>query len=465
MVALSEVLVSDKARIDSSYFGKAAVALAARIAELPHARLGELATTFRKGIFDIKADTYVESGGFPFVRVGDLRSGLLELESLARISTEAHLLESKTRLVRNDIILSKTAYPAAALVTLPECNVSQDTIAVHLSDEAKTRFRPAYVVAYLNSGAGRALMGRLFQGNVQQHLGLSEAADLLIPAFSSKLQLTIERLSIGADGSRNAAKAAITEAEADLLDALGLGDWSPPEPLTYTCPVATVVEAGRLDAAYFAPKYEEIAERLRATGQSLAIGDDEGAFVARGSQPDYSECGLPVVNSRHVRTNRVLLDAGNRQAAPGRVRIRRGDVLINGTGVGTIGRVAPYLHEQDAVPDNHVTVVRLAGIDPIFLSVFLNSPLGQQQIERMISGSSGQIELYPADIRRILIWRAPDEVQWRIAARVEEAFSLESKSARLLAAAKRGVEIAITDDEASAMEFLAEQENVDADPA
>jgi len=42
-----------------------------------------------------------------------------------------------------------------------------------------------------------------------------------------------------------------------------------------------------------------------------------------------------------------------------------------------------------ALPDNHVTVLRAEAADPIYLSVFLNSQLGQLQIEQQIKGSSG----------------------------------------------------------------------------
>ncbi|MDD5123256.1 hypothetical protein [Methylovulum sp.] len=78
--------------------------------------------------------------------------------------------------------------------------------------------------------------------------------------------------------------------------------------------------------------------------------------------------------------------------------IQKGDVLINGTGVGTIGRSACYLHEQNALPDNHVTILRTDKINPIFLSVYLNSIAGKYQVDKYFKGSSGQIEIYPKDI-------------------------------------------------------------------
>jgi len=130
--------------------------------------------------------------------------------------------------------------------------------------------------------------------------------------------------------------------------------------------------------------------------------------------------------------------------------------------VGTIGRAAPYLENQDALPDNHVTIVRPSEINPLYLSVYLNSQLGQLQIERMISGSSGQIELYPEDIRQIVVWDAPEQLQLQIADAVRCSFTMESRASELLAAAKRAVEIAIEDSETAALDFIAEQDVIDA---
>lgn len=168
---------------------------------------------------------------------------------------------------------------------------------------------------------------------------------------------------------------------------------------------------------------------------------------------------MPVVNSKHVRANRVVLDADNRKAEPTKLCIRFGDVLINGTGVGTIGRAAPYLERSAALPDNHVTIVRPSGIDALYLSVFLNSKLGQMQIEQMISGSSGQIEIYPDDIRQIVVWDAPPDIQSKIADCIRNSFKLEQQSDTLLAIATRAVEVAIEDSEAAALVFIREAQD------
>lgn len=131
-----------------------------------------------------------------------------------------------------------------------------------------------------------------------------------------------------------------------------------------------------------------------------------------------------------VLRNDVRLDADNRLAtfAANDLIISTGDVLVNGTGVGTIGRAAAYLHEYQAVPDNHVTILRPdKNLDPVYLSIFLNSIAGQFQVEQRLRGSSGQ---------------------------VEQSFAQRQRATQLLDAAKRAVDIAIEKSEADALAWL-----------
>jgi restriction endonuclease S subunit len=122
------------------------------------------------------------------------------------------------------------------------------------------------------------------------------------------------------------------------------------------------------------------------------------------------------------------------------LQIRYGDILMNGTGRGTLGRVAPYLADDNALPDNHVTILRSPTLDPVYASFYLNSRAGQMQVEMHQRGSSGQIELYPFDIRKFQIWEAPDSVQKEIRKLYDRGAAAEAKSKQLLTEAKARVE-------------------------
>lgn len=313
-----------------------------------------------------------------------------------------------------------------------------------------------YLIAYLNCKYGRDLMIRKERGAIQKGLNLDDLKSLQVFIPSPKLQDAIAKVHQSAGLEKRASKSALSKAESTLMKAIGLESWQAPEPLSYVCQSSDAFASGRLDAQHFQPRFRALTDFIAATGQGARLADwlNENQ---RGKQPDYTEGGLPVVNSKHVLRGEVRLDGDNRNANFDDVDllIRHGDVLMNGTGVGTIGRAAPYLHANPAIPDNHVTILRpKQGLDAVYLSVFLNSMAGQWQVEERLRGSSGQIELYPTDIAQFTVWIAPPSVQKEIRRSVEKSHEQKQRANQLLDAAKRAVEIAIEDSEVAALKYL-----------
>ena len=118
-------------RIDAECYKKEYLKIDNILTGLPHSVIGDEVSIFSKGIFDINAECY-STEGVPFVRINNLKGMMIDDTQLAYIPSEQNDKNIKSFLSRGDIILSKTAYPAASLVTLPYCNTSQDTIAVKL---------------------------------------------------------------------------------------------------------------------------------------------------------------------------------------------------------------------------------------------------------------------------------------------------------------------------------------------
>lgn len=89
-----------------------------------------------------------------------------------------------------------------------------------------------------------------------------------------------------------------------------------------------------------------------------------------------------------------------------RARIKKDDVLLNSTGIGTLGRASCFQYSDNAIADNHVT--RLIPddtiCDPSYLALFLNSFAGISQSEQHQSGSSGQLELISDHIQEFLVF-------------------------------------------------------------
>lgn len=86
--------------------------------------------------------------------------------------------------------------------------------------------------------------------------------------------------------------------------------------------------------------------------------------------------------------------------------------------------------------DGHITAIReIESISPEFLYIFLNSTAGQEQINSLYKGSSGQIELYADDVGEILVPSCP-KLQPLITSLVQNAFSERERSKSLYAEAE-----------------------------
>lgn len=354
---------------------------------------------------------------------------------------------------RGTVVFARVGEIGAGVNLYERATISPNIIAAELLGT----INPYFVGVFANTRFGRLQLEAGMKVVAQPTISTDSIRALRIPPLGRNFQERIAETFKQAIHAEDHGAQLLASAEASLLHALGLDGWEAPDPLTYIRSNQDAFTAGRLDAEHFKPKYGELIKRLEHMGNAVQLGPLL-AVNDRGNQPEYSDKGLPVVNSKHVIGGEVLLQDSNRRAIEdnAKVLIEKGDLLMNGTGVGTIGRSAPYLHSVQAIPDNHVTVLRPkpGTIDPIYLSVFINSLAGQLQVEQRLHGSSGQIELYPSDIADFTVWLAPEVKQSEIRHAVENGFALKQRAAQLLDAAKRAVEIAIEHDEKSALAYL-----------
>ncbi|TXL18937.1 type I restriction endonuclease subunit S, partial [Methylococcaceae bacterium HT2] len=215
---------------------------------------------FRKGIFDIKSECYSASG-IPFVRIGNLKNFIIEQGDIIYIPEAEHLKNYKTALKRGDIILSKTACPAASFVDLDECNTSQDTIALKLNNNS--RLKSEYLVVFLNSKYGFDQMLRWFTGNVQMHLNLIDSKNIVIPILDT-LQESIKPIFSSAISLKTKSEIELKQAHDILLSELGLTNWQPKHKLFFIKNYSDTEQSKRIDAEYFQPKYDEIINAIKS---------------------------------------------------------------------------------------------------------------------------------------------------------------------------------------------------------
>ena len=165
----------------------------------------------------------------------------------------------------------------------------------------------------------------------------------------------------------------------------------------------------------------------------VRLGDIVSKTIKRGKSPKYSITGDVLVfaqkcNTKPGRINLELakkLDLSTLKKYPEEEFMLSGDIVINSTGNGTMGRVGFFRdkdnpHNLKIVPDSHVTTIRVPHdlIDSQYIFYFLKKL--QPQLESSGDGSTNQKELKAAIIASICIPLPPLAEQKRIVAKLDE---------------------------------------------
>lgn len=156
--------------------------------------------------------------------------------------------------------------------------------------------------------------------------------------------------------------------------------------------------------------------------------------IRRGKSPKYVDNSNVLVfaqkcNTKYNGINLELsqyLDESTLGRYPADEYMQDGDIVINSTGTGTLGRVGFYRSSDNStglaiVPDSHVTVVRgFSCIQSSYLYAFIKAH--QSELEKKGEGSTNQKELKPHTIKEMLIAIPPSSEQERINEAINDAF-------------------------------------------
>lgn len=157
--------------------------------------------------------------------------------------------------------------------------------------------------------------------------------------------------------------------------------------------------------------------------------------IRRGKSPKYIEQSAILVFAQKCNTKYTGIDVGLAlyldESTLGKYSddeyMQDGDVVINSTGTGTLGRVGFYRSADNRanlpiVPDSHVTVIRAyQSIHAFYLYAFMKA--NQAELEKMGEGSTNQKELKPLTLKEMLVPMPPVSEQKRIESAIAKAFS------------------------------------------
>ena len=154
----------------------------------------------------------------------------------------------------------------------------------------------------------------------------------------------------------------------------------------------------------------------------------EFSFISRGKSPSYVELSdLAVINQACIYWNGLNFDKVkyNDVSYSGDRILQFGDVLVNSTGTGTLGRANIFMRrsaDKRYMADSHVTIIRgSVSCHPVYIKCYLEQAKIQDAIYRnCVSGSTNQIELSKEKFKELELPVPPMTLQKQFAAFVEQ---------------------------------------------
>ena len=453
-VALSDVLAADQScRIDAEFFKKEDVARLKTINCLNWDILRNVTYKIDVGFVGAMQTEYTKDVTAPILlQTRNIGEFLVDDNDVLHINNAFHNLLKKSQIHYGDILIARSGSFGNAAIWLKTGLVNSSDIIIVGADRQK--INPFYLVAILNSKYGRFQLERFASGAVQGHVNLTILENLKIPLLSDSLQRHVEKIVDCAHGQMTKARHEYLDAEEILLSELGFDGWTPTEESVSVKNCSDFMSAGRFDAEYFQPKYDEIVAKIK----TYSGGTIKAASVLITGLVNESEdtperyvelADIGVSGEIEGCTNAMFGELPSRA----RQRMATGQVIASSI-EGSLDRCALVTPEYDkALCSTGFHRFCSQDINPeTMLLLFKSWPI-QQLMKR---GCSGTIlcGILPTALEHVDLPVVNPQVQKVLAAKVRESFALRAESKRLLDLAKHAVEVAIEQGEDSAVEEI-----------
>jgi restriction endonuclease S subunit len=405
-----------------------------------------------------------EAGTVPFIRCVDVISHpVIDVDQpFERIPPEFISENKSVRIVSpEDVVITKVGTPCYAGVvdeSLKHAALTRTVLGVVNLDQSL--IDPYYLVAFLRSDYGFYQLMREREQQIQLQLTLERVGRINVFLPDLVTQRHIGDIVRHYYDLLKQSKSLYAQAEALLLHELGLDTLDLSHQTTFTAPFAEVMEARRLDAEYFQPKYRRVLEALKALGP-LEIVPLRTLLttITNGHTPrhhDLSVGSVRFLTAEHVYDFRINFDTEKRilqkhhEGELNRTRLQSGDMLV--TIKGRVGNTA--IVDTVSEPTNinqDVALLRLKpDIPPYYVAGFLNCLAGKLFVEQISTsqinpflglGNLGQIHIPIFEKHRMQAWG--DQIQQTL----RTAYETMLESTQLLEQAKQRVEELILGEE------------------
>ncbi|MBV7273754.1 hypothetical protein JMF89_09660 [Clostridiaceae bacterium UIB06] len=463
----SEVLLSKLERtnrLDAEFYKKKSLDISKILSDLSAKPITEYMEISDGNHMSI-SEHFVEEG-IPYYRGQDIYNLFIENATPICIDKDTFdkSLMHRSHLKKGDVLMSIVGAIVgnSSIVCSNASATCSCKLAIMRSDSDK--LMPETLLIYIKTKYGQDQIQKFKRGAAQTGLILEDFDQIYIPPFSNSFQKTLQDAIYGIKNLTELSISKNRHAENLLIKEIGINSSILTNGgITIKSFSESFGNTGRLDAEYYQPKYEEINNIFKDINTTTISND---FWILNNTYNNYSEDGtIGVIKTKQLRVTGIQTDDVESYIDEkdldnnSLVSINNRDVLFASMGVGSLGRTCIFLNKstQKYITDSTLKIFRAkpdSNIKPETLAVFLQSKIGQELIYRYVVGSTGIINIYSEDIDKIPIPVISDSVQSSIEELVNKSFTLKEKSQHLLKCAIKAVEIAIEQNETTAISWL-----------
>lgn len=415
--------------------------------------IGEITEKVTSGATPLsKGDAYTsKEEGIPFIRSGDINEDKnINFDDVLYIKEDIHnKLLKGSQLKKGDVLIAIVGATIGQISIYDydkKANINQAIALVR----PKQEINPEYVKAFMISTLGQRQLERIKRPVARANINLDEIRGIKIIIPSLVIQNKIVDLMENAYKEQKIKDNKIAEFLDSIndyfLDELGIYLPELKDKMTYVVN-SEEVKSNRINAYYYQPKFDEVENAIKKSKyENKELKEIIDSLINGFDYREFTESGVIYLRVSNIRPNRFNLS--NVEYVPDMeiskdIKLKQGDVLLTRKGTFGISTVADKDSEKYLISSEIFRMVLKDGVNPHYLSLWLNSKPQQIIFDRIKTGGI-MGHLSQEVLLQIKIPLPPIAVQNKIAeevkSRMQKAEQLNREAKEELEKAKQEVE-------------------------
>jgi restriction endonuclease S subunit len=451
-------------RLDVDYYRPQFVEAVERVQQsgLPLEPLDNLRVSQRIITDGIRKHTKTKSG-VVLIRTQNFDEVTLNLDECVYVDHTQHLAAQKSAVRTGDLLIAVRGYLGKAVIVgpdVPTANINQHIARVSVNEK---KADAGYLWAFFSSTLGKTLLEQQVTGTVQQGIMLPAMRQFQVPIAPRPIQTYIGAKVRLAEQCREEAYSCLGIAKRSLKETIGFNLFDDKIASTISnfgqlhkvisrepdCVlVSSKVIGNALAAERYAPSDLARDEMLRIYQVKMAyLGDIGRDFVNGHDCRDFKSEGTPYLRVGNIKQNELSLEgvafiSRSVDSLPKKFQMVTGDLLITRKGSFGICTTALPKMTKMVFSSEIIRVPLKDGWDSDYVALFLNSPFGRFQFDRLATGTTMK-GINHENLAEVGVPTLTFEAQKVIGASVRKFMFLKEKANHLITEAKTNVEALI----------------------